>query len=51
MLLRYLNTANLKLQGALGVAHRHKTREVILETEKCEQTVKALLQILRSAND
>ena len=51
MLLRYLNTANLKLEGALGVAHRHKTREVILETEKCKQTVKALLQILRSAND
>ena len=51
MLLRYLNTANLKLEGALGVAHRHKTSEVISEAEKCEQTVKALLKIVRSTDD
>jgi len=51
MLLRFLNTANLRLEGALGVAHRHKTPEVILEVEKCEQTVKALLKIMRSTDD
>jgi hypothetical protein len=51
MLLRFLNTANLKLEGALGVAHRHKTLEVVSEVEKCEQTVKALLKIVRSIND
>lgn len=51
MLLRYLNTANIKLEGALGVAHRHKTSEVISEAEKCELTVKALLKIMRSTDD
>ncbi|MBT9136196.1 MAG: hypothetical protein DDT34_01269 [Firmicutes bacterium] len=51
MLLKYLSTANLKLEGALGVAHRHKTPEVISEAEKCEQTIKALLKIVRSTDD
>jgi len=51
MLIRYLNTANRKLEGALGVAHRHKTPEVIIEAEKCEQTMKALLKTLREPND
>ncbi len=51
MLLRFLNTANLKLEGALGVAHRHKTLEVISEIEKCEQTVNALLKIVRGTDD
>ena len=51
MLLKYLNKANLKLEGALGVAHRHKTPEVISEVEKCEHTVKALLKIVRSTDD
>ncbi len=51
MLLKYLSTASLKLEGALGVAHRHKTPEVISEAEKCEQTIKALLKIVRSTDD
>jgi hypothetical protein len=51
MLLKYLNTASLKLEGALGVAHRHKTAEVIAEVEKCEQTVKALLKMVKDTND
>ncbi|MDT4967576.1 MAG: hypothetical protein QOJ64_2313, partial [Acidobacteriota bacterium] len=30
-----------------GIAHRHKTFEVVAQAEKCEQTVKALLKIVR----
>lgn len=51
MLLGYLSKANRKLEEALGVAHRHKTQEVIAEVEKCEQTVEALLKAVRSADD
>ena len=51
MLLKYLMTANSKLEVALGIAHRHKTFEVISQVEKCEQTVKALLKSVREPND
>ena len=51
MLLTYLSTANRKLEGALGVAHRHRTPEVIAEAEKCEETIKALLKIVRDTDD
>ena len=51
MLLKYLNTANLKLEKALGVAHRHKIPEVVLEIEKCKQTVKTLLKTVRDTDD
>jgi hypothetical protein len=47
MLLKYLIGANSKLETALGIAHRHKTFEVVAQAEKCEQTVKALLKIVR----
>jgi hypothetical protein len=47
MLLRYLATANTKLEVALGIAHRHKTFEVLSQVQKCEQTVNALLKTLR----
>src|ERR1044072_801551 len=49
MLLKYLITANSKLEVALGIAHRHKTFEVISQVEKCEQTVKTLLKTLRES--
>jgi hypothetical protein len=51
MLLKYLSTANSKLEGALGIAHRHRTLDVITEAEKCEKTVVALLKTLREPND
>lgn len=51
MLLKYLNDANRKLEGALGFAHRHRTPEVISEVEKCEQTVQALRTIVGSTDD
>ena len=44
MLLKYIATANSKLEGALGIAHRHKTPEVISEAEKCSKTVARLLK-------
>ena len=51
LLLKYLNVANTKLEGALGIAHRHRTSDVILEAEKSEKTVKALLKILKEPID
>lgn len=51
MLLKYLGDANSKLEKALGVVHRHRIPDVLLEIEKCEQTVQALLKIVRSTND
>jgi hypothetical protein len=51
LILRYLNTANSRLEGALGIAHRHRTPEVISEVEKCEKTVKALLKIVKEPMD
>lgn len=51
MIIRYLTLANLKLEVALGIAHRHKTSEVLAEAEKCENTVKALLNTIRDTND
>jgi hypothetical protein len=50
MVLRYLSTANSKLEWALGIAHRHKTLDVTMEVEKCEKTVQALLKTLRESN-
>jgi hypothetical protein len=51
MLLRYLHLANLKLEKALSVAHRHKIPDVVLEVEKCEQTVETLLKVVRDNHD
>jgi hypothetical protein len=47
MLMRYLTQANRKLEVALGISHRHKTNEVISETEKCSETIKRILESLR----
>jgi len=51
MLLKYLRAANAKLEKALGVVHRHRIPEVLLEIEKCAQTVQALLQTARGTDD
>lgn len=51
MLLKYLSAANLKLQGALGIAHRHKTVEVIGEAEKCAKTATRLVKTLQEPDD
>lgn len=47
MLLKYLTSANSKLETALGIAHRHKTFEVVSQLERCEQNVKTLLKTVR----
>jgi len=50
MVLKYLGLANSRLEVALGVAHRHKTTEVIAEIKKCDATVKALLKTVKEPN-
>lgn len=51
MIIKYLITANTKLEGALGIAHRHKTDEVIVEAEKCAKTASRLVKTLRETDD
>jgi hypothetical protein len=52
MLLKYIAAANSRLETALGIAHRHKTFEVISEAEKCEETIKTLLKTVKeNTND
>lgn len=50
MLLRYLAGANVKLEAALGVAHRHKTDEVKQEVSKCVETVSMLQHTVGDQN-
>lgn len=44
MVLRYLASANRKLEGVLGLLHRHKTIEVIKVVKKCAETANRLLK-------
>ena len=46
MILKYLATANTKLESALSVAHRHRTQDVALQIEKAEETVKQLQKVV-----
>ncbi len=47
MLQRLLRTANTKLEKALGVAHRHKTLDVIGEAEKCQETAARIVKSVK----
>lgn len=38
MVQKLLKKANIKLEKALGIVHRHKTPDVISEAEKCYET-------------
>lgn len=49
MILRYLAAINSKLQTVLGLAHLHKTADVISEVEKCSETVKQLLKTVKES--
>jgi len=51
MLKRKLANANKNLEIALGIAHRHKTEEIIKEIEKCSETLELLLKSVRGEND
>lgn len=47
MLRKLLKLAGSKLDKALGVAHRHKTPEVIAEAEKCSETAGLLVKAVK----
>lgn len=47
MLMKTLATANTQLEKALGVAHRHKTIEVIGEVQKAVETSARLLRTVK----
>jgi hypothetical protein len=47
MLMKLLRMAGLKLEKALGVAHRHKTPDVTEEAEKCCETASRILRTLK----
>jgi len=49
MILRYLASINGKLQTVLGLAHLHKTADVISGVEKCSETVKQLLKTVKES--
>lgn len=47
MLQKLLRSANTKLEKALGVAHRHKTPDVIDEAEKCYETAGRIVESVK----
>lgn len=47
LLLKYLTGANSKLEGALGIAHRHVVPAVIDEINKCAETTERLRVAIR----
>lgn len=47
MLKKLLHKANMGLEKALGVAHRHKTPDVISEAEKCQETASRLVKSVK----
>lgn len=47
---KLLQQANVKLERALGIAHRHPTEDVIAEAEKCLQTARQLTKSLENVN-
>jgi len=50
LLMKLIKAANSKLEGALGVAHRHKIPEALIEALKSEESAKALVKTLRSSD-
>ena len=48
MLQRLLRTANTKLERALGIAHRHKTPDIVEEIKKCHETT---IRLVKSVKD
>jgi len=47
MVRKLLGTANTKLEKVLGIAHRHKTTDVIAEATKCTETASQILKTLK----
>jgi hypothetical protein len=48
MVRKFLAAANTKLQKVLGVAHRHKTVDVIEDAQKCSDTADQILKTVKS---
>jgi len=48
MVRKSLAGANAKLQKVLGVAHRHKTPDVIADAEKCSDTAAQIVKTVKS---
>lgn len=48
MVRKFLSAANAKLQKVLGVAHRHKTVDVIEDAQKCSDTAAQILKTVRN---
>ena len=48
MVRKFLGAANTKLQRVLGVAHRHKTPDVIADAQKCNDTAAQILKTVQS---
>src|SRR5260370_20696970 len=48
MVRKFLAAANTKLQTILGVAHRHKTADVIADAEKCSDTAAQIVKTVKS---
>jgi hypothetical protein len=44
MVLKYLGEANRKMETVIGIAHRHRTDEVIEKAQVCAETSNALLK-------
>ncbi len=51
MVVRKIADANRNLEFALGVAHRHKTFDVVEQTERCAKTANTLLEMVSKEND
>ncbi len=46
MVIKKLSKVNKNLESVLGIAHRHKTSDVIAEAKKCRDTLKRLLDVV-----
>lgn len=51
MLLKKLSDASRNLEFSLGIAHRHKTFDVIEQTERCAKNANTLLEMVSKEDD
>lgn len=51
MLLKYIQLATSKLETALGIAHLHKTADVVASSERCHKTATQLIKNVTAKDD
>lgn len=51
MILKKIADANRSLEFTLGIAHRHKTFDVLEQTERCAKTANTLLEMVSKVDD